>query len=421
MLIEYFCKNFRSIGEEIHFSMLSSSDNSNPNNLIKCKDYNVLKEAVFYGANGSGKTNFVKSISLLKSLVLNGVSLLPGMQLFTNMHKLFLNDNTEFKIQFTSRNNIRYAYGLTYNKNEVVEEYLYFFPNGRKAKIFDRTKEEISFGLKYETDLSRVVKDFLKPNRVMLSCATSYSNIEEIKDAFLFFSDDLVIYSGNENLVLDNWSLYSAEVSSKNSDLMERFVSFYKSIGSTDVKSISSKVEDIKIDEKQIPIFISEDLKKQLLNSPSKTSTVIFNYDKFSLNLNEESLGVQKLFNMFFPLVDIIDKGKVFLVDEFERHLHPLIVLSIIETFNKNKTNAQLIFTTHDVNFLNLKLFRRDQIWFTELKVDTRSTILYSLAELKAIRKDESIDKNYQLGKYSAIPIISASIEDALIREVKGE
>jgi AAA15 family ATPase/GTPase len=122
---------------------------------------------------------------------------------------------------------------------------------------------------------------------------------------------------------------------------------------------------------------------------------------------DQESEGTQKVFTMAGPLLDTLKNGKILVIDEFDARFHPLISRAIVELFNSNKTNpnnAQLIFITHDTNLLSNKLFRRDQIWFTE-KNRYGVTDLYSLAEYK-IRNDASFESDYIKGRYGAIPYI---------------
>ena len=107
------------------------------------------------------------------------------------------------------------------------------------------------------------------------------------------------------------------------------------------------------------------------------------------------------------PLFDTLSNGKVLVIDEFDARLHPLISRAIVDLFNStdtNPNNAQFIFMTHDTNLLSNKIFRRDQIWFTE-KNRQGATDLYSLAEYN-IRNDASFESDYIKGKYGAIPYI---------------
>ena len=112
---------------------------------------------------------------------------------------------------------------------------------------------------------------------------------------------------------------------------------------------------------------------------------------------------------MLCPILDIIVKGKVLICDELESGLHESLVYALVKLFVDFDTDefSQLVFTTHETGLLNLDLFRRDQIWFAELKGADRSTDLFSLAEFKNVRKEENFGKGYISGKYGAIPMLN--------------
>lgn len=138
------------------------------------------------------------------------------------------------------------------------------------------------------------------------------------------------------------------------------------------------------------------------------------------MDLREESRGMQKLFEILGPLFDILLNGKVLVFDELETSLHPSLVLRIIELFQNpklNKDHAQLIFTTHDTNLLDLNLFRRDQIWLVEKDTEEFASNLYSISDLKNVRKDENVEKGYIRGKYGAIPFIGNQFEWLLMED----
>ena len=370
MIIEYSCSNFKSIGDEIRFSMVAGGDKSLKDNFYFYNDLNILKEATIYGANGSGKSNFIKSLILLKKLVINSTKLQPGDLLFIQPNKTLLDRNCEFQIHFIS-NNTRFLYGLGYNANLVTDEFLYYYPNNRVAKIFDRENGVITYGDSFKKSLSGVEKDFLKPNQLMLSAAALYRNIEEINDAFLFFNKDLVVY--NNELDCD-----CLKRSLKNNNLKTKLLDFLRGIG-------NSNLVDINI---------------------NTNGEIKFNYTEYDLDLSEESSGNIKLINLFINLLDSIENDKVFIFDGFEASLHPLIITKLLDIFMEHSKAAQLIFTTHDINLLDLSILRRDQIWFTEAKKNG-FTSLYSLAEIKSVRKDENVIKNYLLGKYGGIPEVN--------------
>ena len=144
------------------------------------------------------------------------------------------------------------------------------------------------------------------------------------------------------------------------------------------------------------------------------TSHKIFNENRenkentnFSMN-DDESSGTQKYFALSGPILETLKKGKVLVIDELDAKLHPNLTHKIIGLFNsktKNPLNAQLLFNTHDTNLLDTNLFRRDQIWFTE-KNRYGAASLYSLSDIKGVRKDDPLEKNYISGKYGAIPFL---------------
>lgn len=414
MLLEYSCKNFKSIGDEIKFSMLAGKDDSLMREIYQYNSLGVLKKSIIYGANGSGKSNFINSIEVLKLLISQSLNYQLNMSLPFFPHKMKITECTEYKIQMIVKD-IRYIFGLKYNATNIVEEYLYYFPNDRRpAKIYDRVNDTITYGEDFKKDLIGVEKDYLKPNKLMLSCASNYRNIQRIQDVFMFFSNNIVIYRGQEQ-----WRMYSAEQANKNPKLKNAFVSFMNEIGNKKVIGFESKIENIKIESSKLPPIFNQELINALSQQGGSIPKINFQYENFELDLFEESMGIQKLFDLFFPFIDIILNDKIFICDEFETHLHPIIVHELIKLFDYNTKKAQMIFTTHDVNLLDLSLYRRDQIWFTESNPNG-FTDLYSLAELKSVRKDENIKKNYILGKYSGVPMINDEVKQHLLQEILG-
>lgn len=165
--------------------------------MYEFNDLKVLKSAVIYGANGSGKSNFISAIALMKYLVTNSINYQPGTGLNNSPHKLSgMSSQSSYSVQFV-KDGIRYAYGFSIQQMLIKDEYLYFFPKGRQAKIFDREGLNFEVGSKFKGKFANC-KDVLKPNRLLLSCAANSTSIKEIEDAYRFFSEELVVYS-NEN------------------------------------------------------------------------------------------------------------------------------------------------------------------------------------------------------------------------------
>lgn len=413
MLLQFQCKNHRSIKDEITFSMLASSDDSHEEKLIKSlgEGNYISRCASLYGANGSGKTSIISAILYMKQLIINSNSYQNESQMVRLPHKLAINSPTKYSINF-EKNGIVYQYSFEYDNKEILEESLYYWPNGKKAMIFERTSEMVNNepSFKFSTEFRKIGENCrgrLKPFKLLLSVAFTETNIEYVINAFNFFQNDLIILFSNKP---SNWRDYSMNVLKNDNELRQIFLNFLHSIGS-DILDLKPDRQIISLSEQDLEKFPLE-LKNALANQKIMQDTLRIMYKDFDITIEEESEGIKKLFAMVCPLIDIIRNNKIFFCDEIENSLHSSIVLEIIRRFfNNEKSTAQLIFATHNTEILDLNIMRRDQIWFTELEKTERKTDLYSLSDIKNVRKDEAVQKGYIAGKYGAIPMINAEIQ----------
>lgn len=415
MLLEFSCSNHKSIREEIIFSAIASSDNTFENRMIKFSNIRVLKSAVIYGANGSGKSNFIDAIAFVKDLVMYSINNQPGQGIQQTPHKLdgYEREST-YKIQYV-KNNTRYVFGFSLRNMLVTDEYLYYFPNNKQTRIFERSEDSFVEGSKFRGKFSSC-KNVLKPNRLFLSCAANFSAVNEVMEAYNFFSNDLVIYGPESQ---DGWINYSLLQMYKDRKLKSLALKFLKELD-TGIKDIVISVDQKKLDATNLPSFLSDEFKKVLLQKEFSAISAKIVYDCFEVDLfQEESSGVKKLVGVLCPIIDIMVSGKVLICDELESSLHESILYSIVKLFVelKNVEQSQMIFTAHETGLLNLDLFRRDQIWFTEMRQKDRSTNLYSLAEIKNVRKEENFEKGYVSGKYGAIPMLNLNFADIVSKE----
>lgn len=404
MILQFKCKNHRSIKDEVVFSMAATNDSTHSNSLITFNDSHYLRCAEIYGANGSGKTSVLDGIAKMTAIILNSNNHQPGDFIIRAPHKLSKKeDPTTFSIIF-EKNNTKYSYGFSYKETGIYNEFLYYWPGQKRAKIFERIENDFNFGDSFSKQGDNC-KGRLKINQLLLSLAAKETDIKEIADVFLFFKNDLIVYPGEPN----NWFDFSVEKLQNDNDMKQKFIDFMHTIGS-DIVDIYPKFEQRILSEKELPPGLPQFIVSQILNKPTSVIDLKIDYGKFIIDINEESKGTQKLFKFLCPIIDILNSGKIFICDEIETHLHPSIIQKLLNAFLNNKFhNSQIIFTTHDTDLLDLDFIRRDQIWFTELKPETRSTDLYSLSELKNVRKDENIQKGYISGKYGAIPIVGNS------------
>ncbi len=405
MLLQFSFKNHRSIKDEVIFSTLASSGTEHINTLIDFDKDKYVRVAEIYGANGSGKTSVLNALGRMQSIVINSNKNEPGDIIPRMPHKLTASQPTEFCCIF-EKDNIKYSYQFSYDEEGIKEESLFYWPNGRSAKIFERTGESFEFGSNFQK-YTETTKNYFKKNKLLLSVAANVTDIEEITNAFLFFKKDIVMFPGEPN----DWLEYSANKLQSDSQVKKEFIKIMQEIGS-DICDITSKLET-RIPKEEEVKDLPDILKKLVISQPMNYVDIQLVYNNLILNFNEESAGVQKLFSFICPLLDILENNKVFICDEIERSLHPSVVSYFVDKFQlNNKTKSQIIFTTHDTDLLNLNQIRRDQIWFTELNPKGRQTDLYSLSEIKDVRKDENIKKGYIMGKYGAIPMPNSQIQE---------
>lgn len=415
MLLQFSCSNHKSIKEPVVFSMIASKDSSNLYGLKKFSNFNVVRIASIYGANGSGKSNFVDAIRFSRNLIVNSLKNLPGTPVIQTPHKLADSSSpSKYEFQFVIED-LRFAYGFSIKNFLINDEYLYYFPKNRKTKIFERQDMKIIPGSKYKNAFNLSIQALLKPNRLFLTCAASYSNISEIEQAFIFFNRDIILYRTEvDEPRTNNWYEYSIELMEQHPEIKDAFIEV--------LSKFDTGILDIKPDIKRINI---PELKKKLPedviyvpNLPNEFKYVQAKivYSNFETDLmTEESTGIKKLVQIICPILDIIMNGKILIYDEIETGLHESIIHQLIKLFYALMPNkfAQLIFTTHDTSLLDMEMFRRDQIWFTQLTPE-RATDLYSLIEIKNVRKNEKLSKGYISGKYGAIPVLNQTFIEQL-------
>lgn len=410
MLLEFACSNHKSIRDEVLFSALASTDNTFEDKTKEVSGVRVLKSAIIYGANGAGKSNLIDAIAFVKNLVTNSINHQPGQGIRQIPHKLDgFNKDSTYRIQFITHD-VRYVFGFSLRNMLVSDEYLYYFPNNRQTKIYERSGETFSAGYNFKNKFN-ACKDTIKPNRLLLSCAANFSAVREVLDAYNFFNDELVIYNpANQN----NWMNYSLYQMNTNPKMKSAVLNFLAELG-TGIRDIQVKIDEKKFESSELPPFLSDEFKALLLQNNFNAITARVCYDKFDVDLmQDESTGIQKLFGILCPIIDIMMNGKVLICDELESSLHESLVFGLVKLFMNTQTDkfAQMFFTTHETGLLNLDLFRRDQIWFAEMRKDDRSTDLYSLAEIKNVRKEDNFGRGYISGKYGAIPMLNLKFAD---------
>lgn len=402
MILEFSVKNFLSFKEKVTFSMIANSNKELNDNYVEIGGNKVLKSAAIYGANASGKSNLFKILTLVVLMLRssNSVDINAKLPLIPfKLDKGSVNKPSEFEIKFIL-DETRYVYGFIADKDKIYDEYLYYYPNGRETKIFDRTNiNEYSYTQKDEKIL-REIEAKNAQNKFFLATATNW-NFDKTKAAYNFLTNGIGTCNNLEILKNMAYKMYET-----NPDYLKDFAIDF-------LQKADFNIEDYQISQIDVPgeflTAIPEFITKTLPDKP-KAYQVLFkhkNSDNY-LSIDEESLGTQMIFAFIPFLADSLKNKKVLIIDELDKSLHPFLVQYIVEIFNDaeiNKNVSQLIFNTHDTNLLDLNILRRDQIWFTEKNSETGESDLYSLSDF-SVRKQENVEKGYMLGRYGAVPFI---------------
>ena len=402
MILEFSVKNFLSFKEKVTFSMIANSNKELNDNYVEIGGNKVLKSAAIYRANASGKSNLFKILTLVVLMLRssNSVDINAKLPLIPfKLDKGSVNKPSEFEIKFIL-DETRYVYGFIADKDKIYDEYLYYYPNGRETKIFDRTNiNEYSYTQKDEKIL-REIEAKNAQNKFFLATATNW-NFDKTKAAYNFLTNGIGTCNNLEILKNMAYKMYET-----NPDYLKDFAIDF-------LQKADFNIEDYQISQIDVPgeflTAIPEFITKTLPDKP-KAYQVLFkhkNSDNY-LSIDEESLGTQMIFAFIPFLADSLKNKKVLIIDELDKSLHPFLVQYIVEIFNDaeiNKNGSQLIFNTHDTNLLDLNILRRDQIWFTEKNSETGESDLYSLSDF-SVRKQENVEKGYMLGRYGAVPFI---------------
>ena len=414
MLLEFRLENYRSFREAQTLSMIASADKTDlrthavPTKFGDAKQ--VLRTAVMYGPNASGKSNIFKGLQCLQLLVLHSHA--AGLSSPVAGIVPFRLDNdssqhpTEIEVTFIV-DQVRYQYGITADNSRVLEEYLYVYQSIKPQRWFHRRFDEQTQD--YHYDFSSNFKgskqlwvSATRQNSLFLSVAI-HLNSDSLKPIYHWFAEKLVII--NETTPLN--SQFSVNLIKSKPD-GGRLVPF--------LQSADIQITSIEVETKQIPAFrVNLDSEKGVVAQGGvlqdfdevrfvhQAGNALVKFDPF-----DESTGTRNLFALAGPILHSLDNGCVVLIDELEKTLHTNLARAIVRSFvdpKANKSNAQLIFTSHNTTLLDeYGLFRRDQIWFLEKNRDRESSLI-PLTDFSP-RKDEALAKGYLRGRYGAIPFI---------------
>lgn len=376
MLISFKFKNFRSYKNENVFSMTTKQTKSGGIPFTS-----LSRESVILGSNNSGKSDLLKAIDTMRkvTLRLNRLHYSGAGVAYYYPHYETSDKDTMFEVTFL-KNNIVYRYGFEYNSKVFTKEWFFCNAKGKVVKLFTRNIE-----------------------------GTSYVNKNRFREAYDLYNEKngKINYPSNELLIArDN----------ENNTLSDKVLSFFKDIIYIDEYELDNNFqESLGIIKKSSHLMVLLNETLQALDNNIKDiyfdkelgeHVVNLVYERgFTMPLRAESSGMQRIVKLLSVFIAYLRKNHLILIDEFSKSLHPLVSAVLLEFFNEESMDDQLIYTTHDVTLVDNMKYPKEKIWLTE-RVEKSGSRVFSLASLKDVRRGESFKNNYLAGKYGGIPKI---------------
>jgi len=415
MLVMFRVRNYMSFKEEAILDMRATSYVQHPSHIIPVEGTKgLLKTTAIYGPNASGKSNFISAMHFFTNYIISQFVSVKGyglsapdvakLQSLSKPQPFMLSNETdessEFEIVFI-RNGHQIQYGFECTDEEVLNEWLYI----DDKQVFERDTE-VTLGKGYQK---------------MLGMHTKVPK-ERLYVAILdFILDDIdakfAVLGGLIFFVFRDFNIFTKvfkDATTKIGGISDGYVDSSKLVENEKLRSQVEKhlrIADVGIKGLCIDTISEIDEKTGDKRDKEVILTVHDVYDSGGKRIGEKRFPLSKessgtlSFLAYIPsIVEVIEKGGVFVCDEMSARLHPLLIKLIVDMFTSSEnTKAQLIFTTHDVSLLNNSQFRRDEVVFID-KNERGESKLFSLSDLK-IREDASFSKDYLQGKYGAIPI----------------
>ena len=440
MLIRFTIENFLSFKEKNSFSMIPNrsrmmTDHKN----MPVNGISTLKTGVIYGANASGKSNLAKAIAFGRFMVLRGYPSDETIDYPTyTLDKTTQNASSmiEYEIQTNGKN---YAYGFSFNKVRILNEWLYEIDRKGQKCVFERDNQRQLLDLSFILEKNRqeeerkfieIIAKSTPDNQLCLHELSSkkvkenVGDISDISNVFNWFRNVLTVIFPDDK--------YKEGILSEIADKEDVHLMFESLLSYFDTGVDGVKLEDVDINSVPVPKTIIEQIRKELLNTKAEERRSILSTPDFTFfftkknndiqvqkfmtkhkvtgsrtpiffDTKDESDGTNRMID-FIPLImDLLKGNNVFVIDEMERSLHPNLIYDIFDLYLScsHKVNSQLIVSTHESNLLTKDLLRKDEIWF--LTKDSNGSHLYSLDEYD-VKFDVNIRKDYLLGRYKGVP-----------------
>lgn len=429
MIIRFSLENWMSFRNKVSFSMLASRERQHSERLPKLGKYQtrVVPIAAIYGGNASGKTNYFKAISFAQTLIVKGTQ--PDSPIPVEAFRLDAigtEQPSRFSFELLIDESI-YEFSFAVTRKAVLEEKLVVITGTSEKALYDRREGKPNF------DGSLAKNQFLefafkgtRDNQLFLTNSVS-QKVDDFRPIYDWFKNTLQLvapdsrFAAFERFIDEEHPLYTTM-----NEMLQRLDTGIAHLGGEDIP-----FENIPLPE-PLKTKLREDITEgktvKLLTEPMNEKFVVtrkggeliakklVTYHPKSdgteakFEIRQESDGSQRIIDLLPAFLDLSDQGskKVYVIDEINRSLHPLLTRKLLEAFLascSSETRSQLLLTTHDVLLMDQQLLRRDEMWVAERDASGASNLI-SFSEYKDVRYDKDIRKSYLQGRLGGIPRI---------------
>lgn len=426
MLIEFRFKNYRSFRDEAVLSMEAVGLSSLKNCLIEYGNMRLLPGAAIYGKNGGGKSNVIRAFWLGVQFIRNAQRMqhekatVPVAPFALNDYSM--KEPTEFEFDYIV-DDVKYWYSFAATREKIVKEALYHAPKGQKAQVFVREEQKFSFT--EDKAKRKLISATVAENQLFFSIACTMNDAACV-NAMKWFREDIFFSRDYTDIPRQLLEYYD-------DSNMLKAISDYAKAADFGIEEMQFEIENKEIRNGfELPESIPEGMKEALssflkvLSETSESNETKLKMSQvrakavhkgiasdgeqklYHMDLEDESDGTRKLMSVAPAIESVLKRGGVLLIDELEKELHPMLVNYIIAKFQSKRTNpngAQIIFTTHNTELMNMELIRKDQIYFADKRKNDGASELYSVTDFSTKTAD-NIRKGYLVGKYGATPNI---------------
>jgi hypothetical protein len=399
MIHEITIENFGSVRDEltINFQVARNApDMDRFRRSLSRPDVRLPTVAAFVGPNGSGKSTILRAVIATLQFLISSSEIDPGspIQYFipflTKTHKSkptrieVIFDARWLSEQATGSDIFRYELELGREESQlaptkVTYEALFYAPHGKWRRVFEHKKgSEVflirEFGIK-KTEKS--IRDAISSNRSVISVL---ARLFQNPFATLIWKD---LANLQTNLV--TLTVNVQQLAQWFSERPER-------------------LEQLNHDLRQIDVGISKMGIYQTMTGPS------FYAEHYGLDdpiiFESESSGTQHFIFLFPGISFVLETGHILLADDFDRDLHPDLVLEILSWFQSSERNphgAQVLCTLH--NSTILESLEKEEVFLVE-KTSDGNTDVWGAQDVKGLRRQPSLYRKYSQGALGAIPRI---------------